>query len=200
MSQDSQHGRWTVSSSDEDDEGLPPSGTSTSKPAPLLIPVTDPSVPQSGSGWALSDSDDEDVDLRRKSVGNPPKRAPPSPKTKKTKVENERPPSPHGRVYYIDEPDDFFETSLPSASDPYRFYLNKVTGLDRRFNTGALHIRDILSPLFGTLKESVQVSMDANLKRFHILFFIYTCSTADQHKSSYLFIHSNSFFFSSYFY
>nr|XP_020516530.2 tyrosyl-DNA phosphodiesterase 1-like [Labrus bergylta] len=201
MSQDSQHGRWTVSSSDEDDEGLPPSGTSTSKPRPPVDPsnrshrspsppslkvkpepdyapvsslvigsearqsaaVNNPSLAgkrkkeeSEGSGWALSDSDDEDVDLRRKSVGNPPKRAPPSPKTKKTKVENERPPSPHGRVYYIDEPDDFFETSLPSASDPYRFYLNKVTGLDRRFNTGALHIRDILSPLFGTLKESVQ--------------------------------------------
>uniref|UniRef100_A0A3Q3L0R4 Tyrosyl-DNA phosphodiesterase 1 n=1 Tax=Labrus bergylta TaxID=56723 RepID=A0A3Q3L0R4_9LABR len=200
MSQDSQHGRWTVSSSDEDDEGLPPSGTSTSKPRPPVDPsnrshrspsppslkvkpepdyapvsslvigsearqsaaVNNPSLAgkrkkeeSEGSGWALSDSDDEDVDLRRKSVGNPPKRAPPSPKTKKTKVENERPPSPHGRVYYIDEPDDFFETSLPSASDPYRFYLNKVTGLDRRFNTGALHIRGEESSLSSSQRRKV---------------------------------------------
>ncbi|KAM7016010.1 tyrosyl-DNA phosphodiesterase 1 [Tautogolabrus adspersus] len=219
MSQDSQHGKWTISSSDEDDEGLPPSGSSTSKPHPPVEPSkrshrssTPPSLKvkseeasvdlkpepdyapvtslvigsearqsaavnqlnpvkyentpslagkrkkeeSEGSGWALSDSDDEDVDVRKTSVVKPPKRAPPSPKTKKLKVETERPPSPHGRVYYIDEPEDFFESSLPSVSDPYRFYLNKVTGLDRRYNTGALHIRDVLSPLFGTLKESVQ--------------------------------------------
>ncbi|XP_075875942.1 tyrosyl-DNA phosphodiesterase 1 [Nelusetta ayraudi] len=108
-----------------------------------------------GSGWALSDSDDDDkVDVKGK--GAAPKRKPPSPKAKKAKVENERPPSPHGRLYYIDEPEDFFETSVPCLNDIYRFYLNKVTGLDRKYNCGALHIRDILSPLFGTLKESVQ--------------------------------------------
>lgn len=91
-----------------------------------------------GSGWALSDSDDDDGDVKR----NVPKREPVSPpKAKKAKVEQERPPSPHGRLYYIDEPDDFFETSIPRLNDTYRFYLNKVTGLDRRYNSGALHIR-----------------------------------------------------------
>lgn len=111
-----------------------------------------------GSGWALSDSDDDDDGgaAKGKSVSNLPKRQPPAPKTKKPKVENERPPSPHGRLYYIDEPEDFFESSVPCLNDTYRFYLNKVTGLDRKYNNGALHIRDILSPLFGTLKESVQ--------------------------------------------
>ncbi|AWP01972.1 putative tyrosyl-DNA phosphodiesterase 1 isoform 3 [Scophthalmus maximus] len=109
-----------------------------------------------GSGWALSDSDDDDGDVKGKSASNLPKRAPPSPKAKKPKVESERPPSPHGRLYYIDEPDDFFESSIPCLNDTYRFYLNKVTGLDRKYNSGALHIKDILSPLFGTLKESVQ--------------------------------------------
>ncbi|GLD55545.1 tyrosyl-DNA phosphodiesterase 1 [Lates japonicus] len=218
MSQDSQHGKWTISSSDDDDEGLPPSGTATSKPhrpaisthSPLrsvsppgpklepasasvevkpepaktpvsslvigsearqlaamnqLNPVkyeTSPSLAgkrkkevSDGSGWALSDSDDDDGDVKGKSGSNVPKRAP-SPKTKKPKVENERPPSPHGRLYYIEEPEDFFESSVPCLNDTYRFYLNKVTGLDRKYNSGALHIRDILSPLFGTLKESVQ--------------------------------------------
>lgn len=93
-----------------------------------------------GSGWALSDSDDDDkVDVKGK--GAAPKRKPPSPKAKKAKVENERPPSPHGRLYYIDEPEDFFETSVPCLNDIYRFYLNKVTGLDRKYNCGALHIR-----------------------------------------------------------
>uniref|UniRef100_A0A3B4XNG8 Tyrosyl-DNA phosphodiesterase 1 n=1 Tax=Seriola lalandi dorsalis TaxID=1841481 RepID=A0A3B4XNG8_SERLL len=217
MSQDSQHGKWTISSSDDDDDDLPPSGTAASKPhrpavsnhssirsasppGPKLEPVsatvevkpepakppvsslvigsearqsaamnklnpvkyeTSPSLAgkrkkevSDGSGWALSDSDEEDGDVR--SLSNLPKKAPPSPKAKKPKVENERPPSPHGRLYYIDEPDDFFESSIPCLNDTYRFYLNKVTGLDRKYNSGALHIRDILSPLFGTLKESVQ--------------------------------------------
>lgn len=201
MSQDSQHGKWTISSSDDDDEALPPSGTATSnpssprsasppspspklelvpanvevKPEPASTPVsslvigsearksaavnqlnpvkyeTSPSLAakrkkevSEGSGWALSDSDDDDDaagDVKGKSLSNLPKRAPPSPKAKKAKVEKERPPSPHGRLYYIDEPEDFFESSVPCLNDIYRFYLNKVTGLDRKYNSGALHIR-----------------------------------------------------------
>ncbi|XP_047436073.1 tyrosyl-DNA phosphodiesterase 1 [Mugil cephalus] len=214
MSQDSQHGKWTISSSDDDDEYPPPSGTTTSEsrrppqsnhtshrsasPPPQTLPVevkpepakppvsalvvgsearqsaaqnqlnpvkfeTSPSLAgkrkkeaSDGSGWALSDSDEDDGDAKRKSFSNPPKKAPPSPKAKKLKVENERPPSPHGRLYYIDEPEDFFESGIPCLNDTYRFYLNKVTGLDKKYNSGALHIKDILSPLFGTLKESVQ--------------------------------------------
>lgn len=201
MSQDSQHGKWSISSSEDDDEDLPPSGTKTSKlhppaesnqtshhsasplnqnpvsttvemkPEPTKPPVsslvtvsearlsaaknqsnpvkyeTSPSLAgkrkkdvSDSSGWALSDSDD-DGDVKEKSPSNLPKKAPLSPKTKKPKVESERPPSPHGRLYYIDEPEDFFESSLPSLNDTYRFYLNKVTGLDREFNSGALHIR-----------------------------------------------------------
>lgn len=201
MSQDSQHGKWTISSSDDDDdEVLPPSGTTMSKshrvpdsshcsnshPTPKLEPATasvevkpepapvsslligsearqlaavnqlnpvkyesSPSLAgkrkkdvSDGSGWALSDSDDDDDGAANgKSVSKVPKRQPPSPKAKKVKVENERPPSPHGRFYYIDEPEDFFESSVPCLNDTYRFYLNKVTGLDRKYNNGALHIR-----------------------------------------------------------
>uniref|UniRef100_A0A7N8XND4 Tyrosyl-DNA phosphodiesterase 1 n=1 Tax=Mastacembelus armatus TaxID=205130 RepID=A0A7N8XND4_9TELE len=172
MSQGSQHGKWTISSSDDDDEDLPPSGTKTNKPhrpakttggqgsaSPFITvsearqaaavsqlnPVKYQSSPSlagkrkkevsDSSGWALSDTDDDDGEV---------------------KVEIKRPPSPHGRLYYIDEPEDFFESSIPCLNDTYRFYLNKVTGLDRKYNSGALHIKDILSPLFGTLKESVQ--------------------------------------------
>uniref|UniRef100_A0A3Q4ME94 Tyrosyl-DNA phosphodiesterase 1 n=1 Tax=Neolamprologus brichardi TaxID=32507 RepID=A0A3Q4ME94_NEOBR len=212
MSQDSQHGKWTISSSDDDDdEALPPSGTATSgsrqpaesshssyrsatpsppvevKPEPAKPPVsslavgsearqsaaksqlnpvkyeTSPSlagkrkkVASDSTGWALSDSDEDDGEVKGKSLSDLPKKEPPNPKTKKPKVESERPPSPHGRLYYIDEPDDFFESCLPPLNDTYRFYLNKVTGLEKKYNNGALHIRDILSPLFGTLKESVQ--------------------------------------------
>lgn len=203
MSQDSQHGKWAISSSDDDDEHLPPSGTTTSKPqrlaasipssqhsatSPKLERLTAPvetkmepanspvssdaigsearqaaAMNQSnpvkyevippltgkrkkkvldGSGWVLSDSDDDDdTDMKGKSLCNLPKKAPPSPKAKKAKVENERPPSPHGRLYYIDEPEDFFESSVPCLNDIYRFYLNKVTGLDRKYNSGTMHIR-----------------------------------------------------------
>lgn len=94
-----------------------------------------------GSGWALSDSDDDDHKGNAKVKSPSPKRKPPSPKTKKAKMESERPPSPHGRLYYIDEPEDFFESSVPCLNDIYRFYLNKVTGLDRKYNCGALHVR-----------------------------------------------------------
>ncbi|KAF7647078.1 hypothetical protein LDENG_00177710 [Lucifuga dentata] len=221
MSQDSQHGKWSISSSDDDDENLHPSSTAQSKPLqlansvqsshrsesppssklelvaasgvakpePVKTPVSSdfigsearksatinqlnpmkyessPSlagkrkkeVPDS-SGWALSDSDDDnDEGEKGKSLSIIPINRNPRPKAKKAKVEEEeRPPSPHGRVYYTGEPEDFFEASIPSLNETYRFYLNKVTGLDRKYNTGALHIRDILSPLFGTLKESVQ--------------------------------------------
>lgn len=203
MSQDSFHGKWTVSSSDDDDgEILPPSGTAmsnssqpavsihdlpqsgtppTTKPEPVTVEVKPEPVASSvsslfigsearktaavnqlnpvkyesspslagkrkqevvdGSGWALSESDDDDDKGDVKAKGPSPKRKPPSPKAKKAKVESERPPSPHGRLYYIDEPEDFFESSVPCLNDVYRFYLNKVTGLDRKYNSGALHIR-----------------------------------------------------------
>lgn len=199
MSQDSQHGKWTISSSDDDDEeeDLPLSGTTTTQsrlpaesgvrsPSPVQVsapvevkveparlsaaaPLTlgsegrrsaaknqlnpvkcerSPSLAgkrksdaSEGTGWALSDSDDDDKDVKENSQSHLPKKAPPSPKTKKPKVKEERPPSPHGRLYYIDEPEDFFESNIPCLNDTYRFYLNKVTGLDKKYNTGALHIR-----------------------------------------------------------
>uniref|UniRef100_A0A4W6G590 Tyrosyl-DNA phosphodiesterase 1 n=1 Tax=Lates calcarifer TaxID=8187 RepID=A0A4W6G590_LATCA len=192
MSQDSQHGKWTISSSDDDDEGLPPSGTATSKPhrpavsshsprqstpvSSLVIgsearqsaamnqlnPVkyeTSPSLAgkrkkeaSDGSGWALSDSDDDDGDVKGKSGSNVPKRAL-SPKTKKPKVENERPPSPHGRLYYIEE----FPTFEISGTQltPICHHQSSLKLFYQVILTVFCYL-DILSPLFGTLKESVQ--------------------------------------------
>ncbi|XP_063080161.1 tyrosyl-DNA phosphodiesterase 1 [Engraulis encrasicolus] len=124
------------------------------------------------AGWALSDSDDDNDDpipssqrqvqpkqedcspVRRQPPS--PKRKQPSPKRVKKEVADARPPSPHGRTYYIDEPPDFFDASINEETETYRFFLNKVVGLEKKYNTGAMHIRDILSPMFGTLKESVQ--------------------------------------------
>uniref|UniRef100_A0A8C1FQ66 Tyrosyl-DNA phosphodiesterase 1 n=1 Tax=Cyprinus carpio carpio TaxID=630221 RepID=A0A8C1FQ66_CYPCA len=212
MSQDSQHGKWTISDSEDEDNIIPPTPQKDSN-KPSIKPdlerkpdtvttffkqerklspkrnedthsVKEPSAPSMGSearkaahvnqtlpvkyeshpspsvkrkreteeaGWNLSSSDDETPPPAPKKE---PKKSDVSPKKKKT--EDKRPPSPHGTSYYKEEPADFFETNLLSMNDMYRFYLNKVTGIPKKFNTGALHIKDILSPMFGTLKESVQ--------------------------------------------
>uniref|UniRef100_A0AAV2LLM8 Tyrosyl-DNA phosphodiesterase 1 n=1 Tax=Knipowitschia caucasica TaxID=637954 RepID=A0AAV2LLM8_KNICA len=211
MSQDSKHGKWSISSSEDEADAIPPSGKTSTKneitfvqtPSPpkteavsvkvemkpepghktstsslfigsearksaasnQLNPVKFDSGPSPAakrkkpesdgpSGWALSDSDDDEAHHGKKVAANNnniPKKEPP----KKQKVMNERPPSPHGRTY-VDDKADFFESAFPCLNDTYGFYLNKVSGLERKYNTGALHIKDILSPLFGTLKESVQ--------------------------------------------
>ncbi len=87
------------------------------------------------AGWNLSSSDDE-------TPSPAPKKEPKNISPKK-KTEDKRPPSPHGTNYYKEEPADFFETNLLSMNDMYRFYLNKVTGIPKKFNTGALHIKGI---------------------------------------------------------
>uniref|UniRef100_A0A672Q5I1 Tyrosyl-DNA phosphodiesterase 1 n=1 Tax=Sinocyclocheilus grahami TaxID=75366 RepID=A0A672Q5I1_SINGR len=184
MSQDSQHGKWTISDSEDEDNIIPPTTTLSPKRNEDNHSVKEPSAPSMGSearkvahvnqtipvkyesnpspsvkrkreteeaGWNLSSSDDETPPPAPKKE---PKKSDVNPKKKKT--EDKRPPSPHGTSYYKEEPADFFETNLLSMNDMYRFYLNKVTGIPKKFNTGALHIKDILSPMFGTLKESVQ--------------------------------------------
>ncbi|XP_036449802.1 tyrosyl-DNA phosphodiesterase 1 [Colossoma macropomum] len=203
MSQESQHGKWTLSDSD-DDNVIPP--TPPKKPnlkpdpehranavntVPKPKPKSEPSIkteeisaPPMGSearqaahlnqsnpvkyenssspavkrkretdegGWNLSSSDDEAPSSAPKVK---PRQSRSSPAKKK--IEDKRPPSPHGPDYYKEEPSDFFEANLSAMSDTYRFYLNKVTGIEKKYNTGALHIKEILSPMFGTLKESVQ--------------------------------------------
>nr|XP_023684518.1 tyrosyl-DNA phosphodiesterase 1 isoform X1 [Paramormyrops kingsleyae] len=209
MSQESQHGKWTLSSSDDEDPpqqtvskalnrpipastddhhsplGVQQESTSSSSPDAKTEWPPEPPKPDGGSvgsearqaahynqqnpvkfenkapsastkrkretedsGWALSSSDDEAADSSDR------KRKQPSPK--RTKVEDRRPPSPHREPDYKEEPEEFYETSLPPSDEIFRFYLNKVSGVEKKYNTGALHIRDILSPLFGTLKESVQ--------------------------------------------
>uniref|UniRef100_A0A671LCI3 Tyrosyl-DNA phosphodiesterase 1 n=1 Tax=Sinocyclocheilus anshuiensis TaxID=1608454 RepID=A0A671LCI3_9TELE len=171
---DSQHGKWTISDKpklspkrNEDNHSVkepsaPAMGSEARKAAHVnqTIPVKYESNPSPSvkrkreteeAGWNLSSSDDETPAPAPKKE---PKKSDVNPKKKKT--EDKRPPSPHGTSYYKEEPADFFETNLLSMNDMYRFYLNKVTGIPKKFNTGALHIKEILSPMFGTLKESVQ--------------------------------------------
>uniref|UniRef100_A0A4W4EIZ3 Tyrosyl-DNA phosphodiesterase 1 n=1 Tax=Electrophorus electricus TaxID=8005 RepID=A0A4W4EIZ3_ELEEL len=215
MSQESQHGKWTLSDSDDDDNLIPPTPPKDTNKANVkpeqkanavntvlnLKPKSEPnrennvkfqpslkteniSVPHMGSearqaahfnesdpvkyenspshevkrkrepdegGWNLSSSDEEAPSSAPKVKPKQSRSSPPRKKTQDT-----RPPSPHGVSYYKEEPSDFFEADLSAMNNSYRFYLNKVSGIDKKYNTGALHIKEILSPMFGTLKESVQ--------------------------------------------
>ncbi|GAA6072925.1 tyrosyl-DNA phosphodiesterase 1 [Tachysurus ichikawai] len=221
---ESQHGKWTLSDSEDDDDNVipptppkniqeplknikPDSEPKASPVSTVLKPKSEPrkknnvkletektSVPAMGSearqasrlhqsnpvkydsspsaalkrkretdegGWNLSSSDDDDNRAsssapKNKPQPKPPGSSPPRKKPERKKPERSRPPSPHGENYYKEEPSDFFEANLNTTNDTYRFYLNKVTGIEKKYNTGALHIKEILSPMFGTLKESVQ--------------------------------------------
>lgn len=106
------------------------------------------------AGWALSSSDDDSDD---KGPGIPLSGQQTQPKKqsspKRVKKEDARPPSPHGRTYYIDEPPDYFNTSINEETDIYRFYLNKVVGLDKKYNTGAVHIRGTIARIIERLPK-----------------------------------------------
>uniref|UniRef100_A0AAR2LYM8 Tyrosyl-DNA phosphodiesterase 1 n=1 Tax=Pygocentrus nattereri TaxID=42514 RepID=A0AAR2LYM8_PYGNA len=164
MSQESQHGKWTLSDSDEDNI-IPPTPpkkpNSEEKAAPQMgsearqaahlnqsNPVkyensSSPAVKRKREtdegGWNLSSSDDEAPSSAPKVK---PRQSRSSPQKK---IENKRPPSPHGPAYYKEEPSGFFEDNLSAMSDTYRFYLNKVTGIEKKYNTGALHIKVLFS-------------------------------------------------------
>ncbi|XP_006632336.1 tyrosyl-DNA phosphodiesterase 1 [Lepisosteus oculatus] len=198
MSQESQHGKWTLSSSDEEDSALVQSrtqyfssdnirqtdqlleakdeldlfpsspGSEAGQASSPWEPVKTESPGASGemylalkrktepedSGWALSSSD-EGSDSEPESQKQT-KTCLPSPKRVKLDKESsvpERVPLA-SREPEVDETLDTWD--VLQGSEPFCFYLTKVTGIERKYNVGALNIKDILSPLFGTLKESVQ--------------------------------------------
>uniref|UniRef100_A0A8C9UAH4 Tyrosyl-DNA phosphodiesterase 1 n=1 Tax=Scleropages formosus TaxID=113540 RepID=A0A8C9UAH4_SCLFO len=173
MSRESQHGKWTLSSSDDEDEDpspLPSDGNpgkglqrvektrgvgvgagSGSDPRQAArsnqvnrekfgAGVTTSSAKRKkeseDTGWALSSSDD---DCENSSFADHRKARNPSPK--RTKPERARPASPHGASYYKEEPADVFDAGFLPADGAFRFYLNRVTGIEKKFNTGALHIK-----------------------------------------------------------
>lgn len=121
---------------------------------------------QEDLGWGVSSSDDElQPETEQKQAKN-------------TAVKEERgissedsapqgtgypsPPAHHGL-----EEEEEYETSgegqdiwdMLDKGNPFQFYLTRVSGIKPKYNSGALHIKDILSPLFGTLVSSAQVSL-----------------------------------------
>ncbi|XP_030102367.1 tyrosyl-DNA phosphodiesterase 1 isoform X2 [Mus musculus] len=119
-----------------------------------------------GLGWCLSSSDDDqqpDVTQQEQ-----PKRVLPQEKkhvsspdvTTAQKVVDRSPPA----SLRPQRADDEYETSgegqdiwdMLDKGNPFQFYLTRVSGIKAKYNSKALHIKDILSPLFGTLVSSAQ--------------------------------------------
>ncbi|KAM8783225.1 tyrosyl-DNA phosphodiesterase 1 isoform 1-T4 [Rhynchonycteris naso] len=116
-------------------------------------------------GWCLSSSDDElppetqqkvakKVAVKdERGVSSPTDGAAP-------RAGNHGPPARHAPTEGKDE----YETSgegqdiwdMLDKGNPFQFYLTRVSGIKPKYNAGALHIKDILSPLFGTLVSSAQ--------------------------------------------
>nr|XP_003939917.2 tyrosyl-DNA phosphodiesterase 1 isoform X2 [Saimiri boliviensis boliviensis]XP_003939918.2 tyrosyl-DNA phosphodiesterase 1 isoform X2 [Saimiri boliviensis boliviensis]XP_010348885.2 tyrosyl-DNA phosphodiesterase 1 isoform X2 [Saimiri boliviensis boliviensis] len=142
--------------------------------SPVKFSNTDSVLPlkrqKSGSqedlGWCLSSSDDElhperpqkqaekVVIKEEKDISAPSDGA-------AQRTENHGPPTCHRLK---EEEENEYETSgegqdiwdMLDKGNPYQFYLTRVSGIKPKYNSGALHIKDILSPLFGTLVSSAQ--------------------------------------------
>ncbi|XP_044127494.1 tyrosyl-DNA phosphodiesterase 1 [Bufo gargarizans] len=184
-SQQGSYGKWTVSSSEDESEDQPTSSTSASKvktrvsPPPLYpcsdarkesykrksnplkfeeIPGKEPSPAKrlktegEDSGWRLSSSEDEsqpEKTVKSERGGTSCKMEVP-----KLQKESRHSPAAHDKYRTPSDPQDPWD--VLQSGEPFSFYLTKVTGIKPKYNTGALHIKDILSPLFGTLVSSVQ--------------------------------------------
>ncbi|XP_076777540.1 tyrosyl-DNA phosphodiesterase 1 isoform X2 [Arvicanthis niloticus] len=113
-----------------------------------------------GLGWCLSSSDDEQQpDVTHQEQPQEKKHDSSPSVTTAQKVEDRSPPASH-RPHTADE----YETSgegqdiwdMLDKRNPFQFYLTRVSGIKAKYNSKALHIKDILSPLFGTLVSSAQ--------------------------------------------
>ncbi|XP_057588413.1 tyrosyl-DNA phosphodiesterase 1 isoform X2 [Hippopotamus amphibius kiboko] len=146
------------------------------KTAPVKFSHTDsvseasaPKKQKSGSqedlGWCLSSSEDElppEMQQKRaQDAGVKEEKGPPPPRDGAARrAGHPCPLAGHG----LREEEDEHETSgegqdiwdMLEKGNPFQFYLTRVSGIKPKYNLGALHIKDILSPLFGTLVSSAQ--------------------------------------------
>ncbi|XP_054828844.1 tyrosyl-DNA phosphodiesterase 1-like isoform X2 [Eublepharis macularius] len=191
MSQKSEHGKWTVSSSDEsvdeqdncdkpstslvqragrDRAGEPPYPCSEARKAaqkrkssPLEfrdgnfsseVQPAPKRLSQEGSGWCLSSSDEEgDCQVQAKRGDAAATSARLEGDCAKEAVKDELPLNHSSTGPSVRVQDTW---DLLNGGNPFRFFLTKVKGIKSKYNSGALHIKDILSPLFGTLVSSAQ--------------------------------------------
>ncbi|XP_074764629.1 tyrosyl-DNA phosphodiesterase 1 isoform X1 [Athene noctua] len=114
---------------------------------------------QEGLGWCLSSSDEEPEDQEKhghKETQKEEIRDAPEERALNLCRDDELSESQQAEDYNetLSETQDTWD--LLNGGNPFRFFLTKVTGIEQSYNSGALHIKDILSPLFGTLMSSAQ--------------------------------------------
>ncbi|XP_014446888.1 tyrosyl-DNA phosphodiesterase 1 [Tupaia chinensis] len=121
---------------------------------------------QDDLGWCVSSSDDElppetQHKQAEEATVKEEKDIPPPKDGAAQRAGNHGPPASHRLK---EEEESEYETSgegqdvwdMLSKGNPFQFYLTRVKGIKPKYNSGALHIKDILSPLFGTLVSSAQ--------------------------------------------
>ncbi|KFP57984.1 Tyrosyl-DNA phosphodiesterase 1 [Cariama cristata] len=114
---------------------------------------------QEGLGWCLSSSDEETEDQEKHAHKETLKEEKcDAPKEHFLNLCKDRELSESQKAEEYDEtPSEAQDTwDLLNGGNPFRFFLTKVRGIEQGYNSGALHIKDILSPLFGTLISSAQ--------------------------------------------
>ncbi|XP_074091624.1 tyrosyl-DNA phosphodiesterase 1 isoform X2 [Macrotis lagotis] len=200
MSQESNYGKWTVSSSDESEDDKK---THLEKPSTSSLPsfgqdvlngpgytcsdarkaayrrklspikfgskkatseISSPKRQKSSQedlGWCLSSSDEESHpkdQSRQLGKGTVKEEKYTSPKEPSEHRSNDCQPPVLPKTEEDSETSDEAQEpwDLLDEKNPFRFYLTKVSGIMPKYNSGALHIKDILSPLFGTLLSSAQ--------------------------------------------
>lgn len=107
----------------------------TSRDSGTTTPAVKRKKESENSVWCLSSSDEE---THSEHTGErATRRRSPSPKKRKSEAER-RSPSP-GDSQQLDESLNSWD--LLEGGEPFRFYLNKVTGISNRYNAGALNIK-----------------------------------------------------------
>ncbi|NXL27475.1 TYDP1 phosphodiesterase, partial [Glaucidium brasilianum] len=114
---------------------------------------------QEGLGWCLSSSDEEPENQEKHGHKETQKEEIcDAPKERALNLcrDDELSESQQAEDYNETLSEDQETWDLLNGGNPFRFFLTKVTGIEQSYNSGALHIKDILSPLFGTLMSSAQ--------------------------------------------
>ncbi|XP_006925584.1 tyrosyl-DNA phosphodiesterase 1 isoform X2 [Pteropus alecto] len=128
----------------------------------VLPPKRQKSGSQEDLGWCLSSSDDE---LPPQTQQKPAEKVAVKEERSTSSPKDDAAPRAGNHVHHeLSKEEDEYETSgegqdiwdMLDKGNPFQFYLTRVSGIKPKYNSGALHIKDILSPLFGTLVSSAQ--------------------------------------------
>ncbi|XP_008842026.1 tyrosyl-DNA phosphodiesterase 1 isoform X1 [Nannospalax galili] len=130
-----------------------------------LAPKKQKSGSQEDLGWCLSSSDDElqpetqqelpkDIMAQEKKDVSLPSMSTAQRAADRSPPASHRPQGQEEEYETSGEGQDIWD--MLDKGNPFQFYLTRVSGIKAKYNSKALHIKDILSPLFGTLVSSAQ--------------------------------------------